>query len=233
MRIVNGRVAGALYLVILVFGIASELIRSQMLVAGDVAATAENVQESGWLLRTAVSASLAYLFCEVVLTVILYQLFTPVSRPLSMVAAAFRLISLAIYGLNLLNLLAPVLLLDSGQPQTFALLFLNLHQHGYLIGLTFFAMNCLAMGYLLVRSSHVPTLLGILLGVAGLGYLINSYLFLVMPGYEGSAMLPLLAPALVAETWFTVFLLRKGGGIQAWQEPADRPVSMSVGGPSN
>lgn len=228
MRIVNGRVAGALYLVIIVFGIASELIRSQMLVAGDVAATAENVRESGWLLRAAVSASLAYLLCEVVLTIILYQLLTPVSRPLSMVAAAFRLISLAIYGLNLLNLLAPVLLLDSGQPQTFALLFLNLHQYGYLIGLTFFAMNCLAMGYLLVRSSHVPTLLGVLLGVAGLGYLINSYLFFLAPGYDGSAMLPLLAPAVVAEIWLTVFLLRKGGGIQAWQEPAGRQAGVGA-----
>jgi hypothetical protein len=41
-------------------------------------------------------------------------------------------------------------------------------------------------------------------------------------------MLPLLAPAVVAEIWFTVFLLRKGGGIQAWQEPAGRQASVGV-----
>lgn len=225
MNVINARVAGALYLVIIVFGIATELIRSSVLVSGDPAATAENVRDSGWLLRAAFSATLAYILCEVVLTVILYLLFTPVSRPVSMVAAAFRLISLAIYGLNLVNLLAPVLLIDAGQPQSSALLFLDLHLYGYSIGLTFFAMNCFAMGYLLVKSSHVPTALGILLGVAGVGYLTNSYAYFLVPGYHGSATLLLLAPAVVAEVWFTVFLLRKGGGVQEW---SSRPATAGA-----
>ena len=228
MNVINGRVAGALYLVIIVFGIAAELIRSSVLVSGDAAATAENVRDSEWLLRAAFSATLAYTLCEVVLTVILYLLFRPVSQPLSMIAAAFRLISLAIYGLNQLNMLAPLLLADAGQPQTLALLFLDLHQYGYAIGLTFFAANCFAMSYLLVKSSHVPTALGILLGVAGVGYLVHSYAYFLVPGHLGSAMLILFAPAVVAETWFCLLLLRKGGGVQAWEEPVGRRAKAGL-----
>ena len=159
-----------------------------------------------------------FILGEVALTVILYLLFRPVSRTLSLLAAAFRLVVLAITGLNLLNMFAALVVLDSGAPANLALLFLDLHQYGYGIGMTFFGLNCLVMGYLLARSSHAPRTLGILLGVAGLGYLTNSFTFFLVPHYDGSAMPLLLAPAIVAESWFCLHLLGKGGGIEEWTE---------------
>ena len=57
------------------------------------------------------------------------------------------------------------------------------------------------------------------MGVAGLGYLANSLLWFLLPGYGGTVRLVLLVPALVAETWFCLLLLRKGGGITEWTEP--------------
>lgn len=232
MKLVNARVAGVLYLVILVFGLFTEvLVRGRLIVRADAVATAENILDAEWLFRFGFAASLVYTLGEVAMTIILYLLFRPVSRELSMIAAAFRLTSLAIFGINLLNMFAALLILaeadymtafGTGQPEALALLFLDLHRYGYLIGLTFFAVNCFFMGYLLVRSSHVPTVLGILLGVAGLGYLTNSFMFFLIPGYDGSVLPLLLAPAVVAETWFCLVLLWKGGGVPEWAEPGGR-----------
>ena len=49
-----------------------------------------------------------------------------------------------------------------------------------------------------------------LLVLAGAGYLIDTFSFFLIPGYDGSASAIVLAPALVAEIWFALWLLTKG-----------------------
>jgi hypothetical protein len=219
--LINARLAGALYLVIIVLGVFSQaVVQFGITVPDDPAATGENLRDLGWLLRLAFVANFTFLLCEVVLTVILYLLFRPVNVPISLVAAASRLAAVTIQGLNLLNMFAALLVLEGpDRPEAFALLFLDLHQHGLALALTFFALNCVAMGYLLARSSHAPTALGVLLGVAGLGYLTNSLVWFVVPGYADVLQPVLLAPAFVAEIWFCLLLLRGGGGPAEWVEP--------------
>jgi len=212
--LINARVAGLLYLVILVFGLFSEVVvRAGVTVPGDPAATAANIRDAEWLYRLGFVANLTYLVGEVALTVILYLLFRSVNPPVSLVAAAFRLVSVTIFGLNLLNMFAALV-----APDDLALFFLDLHTYGYALGLCFFAVNCVAMGYLLARSSHAPTVLGVLLAVAGAGYLASSLLYFLVPGYGGGLLPVLLAPALIAETWFCVLLLRRGGGVLEWEQ---------------
>ncbi len=220
--LINARVAGVLYLVIIVFGLFSEVVvRTGVTVSGDPTATAENIRDAEGLFRLGFVANLGYLVCEVAMTVILYLLLRPVSAAVSLVAAAFRLTTVTILGLNLLNMFAALVVLNGPDyPKALALFFLDLHRYGYALGLTFFAVNCMAMGYLLARSSHAPTALGVLLGVAGLGYLANSLLWFLVPSYGGTLRLLLLVPALVAEIWFCLLLLRKGGGVPEWDEPA-------------
>lgn len=204
-------------MVIIACGVFNEaVVRLRLIEPGDAAATAENIREAEWLFRVGFAANLALILVEVALTVILYLLFRSVSPTLSLLAAAFRLVVLAITGLNLVNTFAALVVLDSGAPAVLALLFLDLHQYGYAIGMTFFGLNCLVMGCLLTRSSHAPRPLGVLLGVAGVGYLTNSFTFFLVPDYDGSAMPLLLAPAIVAETWFCLHLIRKGGGTTEW-----------------
>ncbi|GLH99608.1 hypothetical protein Pa4123_48840 [Phytohabitans aurantiacus] len=201
MKLFSARTAGLLYLIVLAFGLASEAaLRTRIFVPDDAAATAANAAEAQWLLRAVLAANLTYLAGEVVMTAILYLLFRRVSEPVSLLAAALRLVSLAVFTANLSNLLA------ARTDPTNALRHLEAHQHGYAAGLVIFGLNCLAMGHLLRHSGR--TALGVLLGVAGVGYLVNSYLFTLVPGYGGEATPVLLAPALIAETWFCVVLLR-------------------------
>jgi Domain of unknown function (DUF4386) len=222
-RLANARVAGLLYLVISVFGLFSEAVRQRTLVPGDAAATAENILDAEALFRIAFVATVLYLVAEVVMTVILYVLLRPVNRTLSLTAAALRLVMLAFFAANLLHMYAALLILrraDGPELRLFAPFYLELHRFGYALGLTFFAANCVVMGILLIRSSHAPTGLGGLLAVAGLGYLTNSLVWFLVPDYGGGvAMAVLLIPALVAEIWFCLLLIRTGGGIREWAEP--------------
>ena len=164
------RVAGILYLIIIVCALFSEVIvRSGMVVPGDAIATASNISRSEFLFRVGLVSDLIAFLSDVVVAVLLYILLRPVSQVLSLTAAGFRLTGTAIYGVNLLNHLAPLLLLggsgflgvfDRGQVEGLALFFLELHGHGYDLGLVFFGGHCLAIGYLLYKSDFVPKILG-------------------------------------------------------------------------
>jgi hypothetical protein len=206
----SARLAGALYLVIIVTGVFSQLVQSSVTVAGDAAATAANLAEDRWLFRAALVAALVLIVSETVMTVVLYHLFRPINAAWSLLAAALRLITLPMYAINLV--FSSAALLTSNH--TDALFFLDLHDYGYAIALVVFGVQCLVMGRLLAMSGR--TTLGVLLGVSGAGYVGRSLLLLVT-GDQNTLTSVLLLPALVAESWFCVVLLR--GGVAA-QTPA-------------
>jgi hypothetical protein len=216
----SARVAGALYLIIIAFGIFAEVVvRSRLIADGDPQATAANILDSQWLFRLGFAADLVVFLCDVALAVVLYVLFRAVSRTLSLLAAAFRLTQTAIIGLNLLNMYGALLILrdagylgdlEAGESEALALFLLDTHKYGYTLGLTFFGVSTFIIGYLALRSRVVPKALCILLGLAGLGYVADSGAFFLVPGYDGSISPILLAPALIAELWFAFWLLLRG-----------------------
>ena len=219
--LVSARLAGVLYVVIIVFGIFAEVVvRSRLIEDGDAQATAANILGSEWLFRMGFAADMVVFLCDVALAVVLYFLFRPISRTLSLVAAAFRLTQTAIIGLNLLNMFGALLILreadylgsfSKGQSEALAMLLLDTHKYGYTLGLTFFGVSTLAIAYLAYRSLLVPKVLCALLGLAGIGYVVDSCAFFLAPGYDGSISPILLAPALIGEVWFAFWLLLRGG----------------------
>lgn len=223
--LVSARLAGVLYLIVIAFGIFAEVfVRSRLIVAGDAEATAANILDSEWLFRMGFAADLVIFLSDVALAIVLYFLFRPVSKTWSLLAAAFRLTQTAVIGLNLLSMFAALLILreadylgafSSAESDALALFFLDLHKYGYTLGLTFFALSTLVVAYLAFQSRVVPKALGVLLGLAGAGYLADSFAFFLVPGYDGSISPILLAPALVGELWFAFWLLLKGGRLEA------------------
>jgi hypothetical protein len=219
-----------LYAVIIVFGIFAEVVvRSRLIVDDDAEATAANILDSEWLFRLGFAADLVVFLCDVALAIVLYFLFRPVSRTLSLLAAAFRLTQTAVIGLNLLSMFGALLVLRDAEylgafteeeSEALALLLLDLHAYGYTLGLTFFALSTLVISYLVLRSGCMPRALGVLLGLAGIGYLGDSIAFFLIPGYDGSVSPILLAPALVGEVWFALWLLLRGRRLDALGEPA-------------
>jgi Domain of unknown function (DUF4386) len=215
------RIAGAGYLAIIVFGIFAEfIVRSRLIESSDPGATAKNILDAEALFRLSVAGDLLMLICDAVVAFALYVLLRPVSQTLALVAAGFRLVHTAVYGASVLTLLFVVELLradylasfDNGQLNALALVFLHAHAYGYALALIFFGVHALVLGYLVAKSAFVPRALGVLLVVAGAGYLTDSFARVVLTNYEDvqtALAFIVFLPALVAELSFALWLLVK------------------------
>ena len=94
---------------------------------------------------------------------------------------------------------------------------LNAHEHGFGIGLIFFGFACLVRGYLIFRSGYFPRALGLLLLMAGLSYLTNSFALLLAPSLAAAIFPGVLVPALVGELSFCLWLIVKGVDVEQWR----------------
>jgi hypothetical protein len=221
------RVAGALYLYIFAAGLFAEaFVRGRLIVPGDAAATASNILANETLFRLGFSLELLHLACDVAIAAILYLLFRPVSRVVSVLAAFMRLASAVILAvasighftaLRLLSGSEYLAVLPAGEAQALALLALRLHADGYAISLLFFAFACAALGWLILRSSLIPKLVGALLVLAGACYFVNSFAGFVAPGFAAKLFPAILVPSALAELALALWLLLKGIDETKWR----------------
>ncbi len=214
------RAAGVLYLIIIVCaGFAEGFVRAGLVVPGDAATTAANIRASEWLFRVGFATDLVAFLSDVALAVLFYVLLRPVSRPLALIAGAFRLAQATVLGLNMLHHFVALLILGGAayltvfepkQLDALALLSMDAHRHGYLIGQMFFGIHCLIIGYLMGRAWYFPRPLGILMVVAGLGYLADGFGFFLIPAAAPALSPFFIAPVVVAELALCLWLLAKG-----------------------
>jgi hypothetical protein len=203
---VFARVAGFLYLIIIVGGVFSLLyVPSTLIVPVDAAATASSITASESLLRLGVLSSLVVLLCDAGVAVLFYVLFLPVSRTISLLSYVLALSLLS--GADYLSAF------ETSQLQAFALLFLDAFDEGYLIAQVFFAFSVLFLGYLVYRSSYFPsavgTVLGVLLILSCFAYLAESVTAFLFTGYEELVSSVVVIPA-IAEISLALWLLVKG-----------------------
>jgi hypothetical protein len=225
---VYARMAGVLYLINIACGIFGELfVRGHLVVAGNAVATAHNIMASEFLFRCGVVGDLIMHITDVPMAVIFYVLLRPVSRDLSLLAALFGMLQTAVLVANKLSLVTVLLLLsgsnylkafDANQLQALAQLSLALHERGFGVGLVFFGVSCLVTGYLLFRSEYFPKTLGVLQGIAGLCYLMNSFAQLLSPPLADKLFPIILLPAFVGELGTCLWLIVKGVNLLKWDE---------------
>ena len=227
------RVAGALYLIIIVFGLWSEVfVRGSLIVAGDATETAANILASEGLFRASFTADSVMALCDVALAVLLYRLLRPVNATLALTAAALRLIQTAVIAASLLHQYAALLLLNGAghaaafEPdQLYALvvLALDMHGHGYDLGLIFFGASCLVLGFLVARSGYLPRVLGWLVMAAGVVYLVGSYTLFLFPAHA-ETVTPLYVVPVVSEVSLCLWLLIRGVNLEAWRARVAAPA---------
>jgi hypothetical protein len=68
----------------------------------------------------------------------------------------------------------------------------------------------LLLGYLVYKSELFPGILGILLAIAGAFYVLDSFGIFLMPQHEALIANMIIAPAIIGELSFTLWLLIKG-----------------------
>lgn len=225
----KARIAGGLYLIVIVGGVFAELfVRGRLFVAGDVSATAHNIQAHELLYRFGFVVEVFYCACNVPLTLIFYDLFKIVSRNVAALDLCFTLVANTIESVSLLLHFAPVVLLGGAfhagsltadQLQAWAYLSLELFEYGFAICLVFFGFSCLAMAYLILRSTFFPRVIGALLAIEGLCYLIESFAKFLAPQFA-TRFLPVLEASAIGEIALCLWLLIMGVNVQRWTEQA-------------
>lgn len=210
------RVAGLCYLAIIGLGLWSEaFVRGSLVVAGDAAATAQRIAADPQLWRLGLAADLVMQLLDLPVIVVMWQLLRPVNATLALTATGLNLVQTAVLVANRVQLLAALSLttsvtlaaaLPAGQREGLAMLAVQLHSQGFGIGLIFFGAACVLRGIVILQGGPVPRLLGVLLAVAGVAYLINSFALLLAPKVAAMLFPAVLLPAFVGELLFALWL---------------------------
>ena len=224
---VYARIGGLAYLIIIVAGAFGELfIRNKIIVSGDAVATAHNIAASPLLWRIGITGDLIMHVCDLILAMVYYLLFKRVNKNLAMLSVLFGLIQTAVLVANKLNLLMPIFLLGNEeyieafnphQLQILSYVFVKAHGYGFGIGLIFFGFECLIDGYLIFKSGFLPRILGVLIFIAGLCYLINSFTMILAPALADLIFPVVLAPTFIGEFSMCLWLLVKGVNVAKWK----------------
>jgi len=206
----QARVAGWLYLLLALIGpIGLLYVPGQLIVPDNARATADNLRASGALLRLGIVSDLAHQIVAVFLVLALYRLFRAVNE------SQARLMVVPIVFVNTLNDIAALVLVSGAEflavferPQLDALayLFLRLHGEGITVASIFWGLWLFPFGMLVVRSGFIPRALGVLLIVAGVGYLVSAFARLALPAY-GPLVSQVLSPLMVGELPIIFWLL--------------------------
>lgn len=211
----TARVAGALYLILILCGIfAEKYVRTTIVDMVDGGKTIENITDNVFLFRLGFISDLFMLLAYFLLPMVLYRIFKDTHKWMAQTMVLGVSVAVAILSTNMLNHYAPLLLIPeegfySVQLQQQVLFYLRLHKEGYHIAQVFFGFWLFPLGYMVYRSKLFPNLIGILLMVGCVGYLTDFVIhFLFTDDAALTAFITL--PADLGEFSLCLFLLVKG-----------------------
>lgn len=189
----QARVAGLLYLLVAVTApIGLMYVPGKLLVRGDATATADRLRASESLLRLGIGSELFHQIVGIFLVLALYRLFKAVNAGRATLMVILSLLPVPIMLLNVVSEIAALMLVsgdaflsvfDKPQLDALAYLFFRLHDRGITVASIFWGLWLFPFGWLAFRSGFIPRVFGILLLVAGLGYLASAFTTLVLPQY--------------------------------------------------
>jgi hypothetical protein len=227
-RLDRARIAGLCYLTVIAGGLFAEAFaRGTLIVPGDAGATASAIAGDEALWRWGLAVHLLYLLPALAVNLLVYELLKPAQATLARLALACAVTSVAVEAVSLLQLYAPVVLLDEGgalaafddgQRQALAYLAVRVFSAGFGIALAFFAGFCVLAGGLILRSALIARPIGALMVAAGACYLVSTLALILSPSLSDALFPAILLPCLVGELSLALWLVVKG-------VPADRGVT--------
>jgi hypothetical protein len=220
----KARLGGACWLMCFLTSLFPLIVSGRIVVPGDAAATAANLLAHEGLFRLGTAALLLSTAFYIGATLFVYEVLKPVNRSISLLAAFFSLVGCAVGAVTCVFDLVPFVLLKGGsygtvftteQLQALASAFLAVRVQANDIGLVFFGLHCAGVGYLMVKSTFLPRVVGGLMLFAGLRWLT----FLFPPLAQTLAPFNML-PGAIGELSLTLWLLIKGVNVPRWQAQA-------------
>jgi hypothetical protein len=225
----TARLAGALWLIVIAVSIASLFAAPSVNTNGSAAETAASILAAETPYRLAFALLFIGSLCYLGVTALLYELLRPVSRSVALFGAFAGLAGLTIGAASAVNELGALDLLKqastaapaaANQLQAIAQFALR-DGPEFKVGMVFFGLQIASVGYLILRSTLVPRIIGGVLVAGGLSYIISSFATFVAPAV-GARLSPLVIPiAILGEGSLTLWLLFKGVNANASQRTSE------------
>jgi len=165
------------------------LVYQKLVIPGNPEETVKNIKSHETLFISGIFSYLINFICDVIVAWALFFLLKPVNESLSLLTAWFQLVYAAISLVALLHLITVLRVLNmvnaeptlaSSETTNQVMQSLHAFRDGWTFGFFFFAIHLMLLGYLVFKSVYIPRIIGVLLFIAGAGYLINTlqpYLF--------------------------------------------------------
>lgn len=201
----------ALFFMALLAPFAEFYVLPELIDLADPAATAAALTVEDGLFRAGVLSYLIVVVLDIVVAWGLYLVLKPVHAGLSLLAAWFRLVYSALFAAAIMELTRVLPLLQGIPPLNLGEEIISLVEAfrvGWQAALIFFAFHLLILGLLIFRSGFFPRFLGILVTIAGVGYLVDGIGTLLFPGYG----LDVAVYTFIGEVLLIFWLLWKGLG---------------------
>jgi len=215
------RIAGAVYLVVVLTGMFSlAYIPSKLIVWDNAAATIQNIKSSAMLFKLGIISSVVCYLFFLLLPLVLYRLLKQVSNKWAVLMVALAVVSVPVSFVNLQNKFAVLSLInDAGYSKAFtaeqlqaqAMFYLNQYDNGILVLQIFWGLWLFPFGWLVYKSGFLPKVLGVLLMAGCVGYLVNFTGNVLINGYETSGISGFVRlPASLGEIGTCLWLLIAG-----------------------
>lgn len=213
----TARAAGAWYLGLAITGVLGFLVlRPQLIDAADPAATLANLTEHATQAHLLVMLEMAVVITQALAAVFFYKLFRPLNPTAAYATATFGLVnSVAIMASGAFMATANAVAADSSLAPggdaagTVGLLF-ELSASSWGMGNLFFGLWLIPMGWVAIKTSRFPRLLGWILVASGVGYVLSGLLAYGLTDAPSWLVAGLAFPATIGEFWMVGYLLIKG-----------------------
>lgn len=190
----TARFAGLLYLVLALLGYYALIyVPRKLIVRGNIAVTTHNLIDNEFLYRTGIASQLISVTVFLFFAFVLYKLLKGVNAQRAKLMVGLVLVQVPIVFL-LETMAITALMVAKGQTsastpiedwRNVAVLFLKIHSYGITVLEIFWGLWLIPFGQLVYKSIFIPRLLGTLLIMAGIGYTLDSFTFLLFPEYRG------------------------------------------------
>ncbi|MEP3382311.1 MAG: DUF4386 domain-containing protein [Maribacter dokdonensis] len=212
----NARIAGVLYLLVIILGVfAEKYVRTGLIELDHSEKTISNIIEHELLFRLGFLGDLGMQFTYFLLAIFMYSILKNTCELTAKTMLLSVCIAVDIMCLNMLNQYAPLLLLSTtNEPLEFTnnlvVFYIQMHSHGYHIAQLFFGFWLLPLGFLITKSKHFPSIIGYGLIIGCFGYLLDFIIYFLSPETNQKLSEFITAPADIAEISLCLFLLVAG-----------------------
>lgn len=221
----TARLTGLAYLGLALTGLLGFLmVRQQVFVPGDAAATTANLVEHEALARFGVAVDLTAVLTQALAALWFFRLFRRADAFAAGAIAAFGLVNAIVILVGVMfsatALETALAAAPGGDPSATAQLLYELQGTAWSVGGLFFGLWLMPMGWLAWRSGLMPKLLGWVLVAGGVGYVLSTYVTYLAPSLAWSSSV-LTLPATAGELWMVGYLLWKGVRAEAAASAGD------------